>query len=181
MVKRGAGTQGVSKGVVALYRDNWAFCVSRSASRAVEQCVSGDKGENVTGISRRKVLGYTSTAAAGGILATAGTAGSAHAADADPAPNTAAGAVTYAEQASADSVTWATNNVFKAFVSLPGEEEPPELTISFSLDIATFADASADITPYEVASALSALAESRGWPPLQFYGSPAPVPLTSAS
>ncbi|MDQ0954458.1 hypothetical protein QFZ24_008381 [Streptomyces phaeochromogenes] len=34
------------------------------------------------------------------------------------------------------------------------------------------------INPLEIANLLNELAESRGWPPATFYGTPAPAPLT---
>ncbi|SEG47429.1 hypothetical protein SAMN05216223_105376 [Actinacidiphila yanglinensis] len=136
----------------------------------------------MSGISRRSVLGYTGTAAAGTILATAATAQSAQAAQpgetaSASAPHTAP-ATAHAQQAGASTADFPFGTTFTGNVSptLPGGEDNSNLSITFTVQC-TEAPAAYDVTPLEIANALSAYAQSRGWPAITFYGAPAPVAL----
>jgi hypothetical protein len=123
----------------------------------------------MSGISRRSVLGVTGTAAAGTILATAGPAQAAQ-------PAAATSATAHAQQADATEPVFPNGTVFTADASptLPGGEDNSYLSITFSVRCDETPAAYA-LTPADVADALSAYAQTRGWPPLTFYGAPAPV------
>jgi hypothetical protein len=121
----------------------------------------------MSSISRRSLLGYTGTAAAGTILTTAG---SAQAADTDAKQATV--------QAGASGVTFAGGTEFTATAQMAGSDGTwEEETISFRIRGVSDVSSAHEITPLDIANALSALAQSRGWPALTFYGSPAPAPL----
>ncbi|MGW1667966.1 hypothetical protein [Streptomyces sp. NPDC002324] len=64
---------------------------------------------------------------------------------------------------------------FSGTVRMPGTEMT-ELTVTFSV-ATTEAPAAQRISALEVADALNELAAARGWPPVTFYGTPAPAPL----
>ncbi|MEV8535489.1 hypothetical protein [Streptomyces sp. NPDC051211] len=119
----------------------------------------------MSGISRRSLLGYSGTAAAGAALASAG---SAHAADAG-----ATGAD--ATQGTQAAPTFPAGTQFKGRTALPGGEG--ELVITFSVSTMD-APATHNVPPIDIANALTKLAEARGWSPITFYGTPAPAPLT---
>ncbi|WP_328966944.1 hypothetical protein [Streptomyces sp. NBC_00239] len=120
----------------------------------------------MSGISRRSLLGYSGTAAAGAALSSAG---SAQAADAE------AQAVDQAQAAQA-APAFPSGTEFKGRVSLP--DYSGELTITFSVAMVDAAPAHG-VAPLEIANALSQLAQQRGWLPVTFYGTPAPAPLTA--
>jgi hypothetical protein len=117
----------------------------------------------MSNISRRSILGYTGTAAAGAVLTTAASTPAAQAKE------------TTVEQATVSGTAFQLNLPFKA-TSYDGATGR-ELDISFTLGV-TEADGNYVITHSEVAAALSALAQSHGWPALTFYGTPVPAPLT---
>ncbi|WP_405608019.1 twin-arginine translocation signal domain-containing protein [Streptomyces sp. NBC_01511] len=111
-------------------------------------------------ISRRSLLGYSGTAAAGAVLAS-------------PAVASAAGSETAAET-QAGPVEFQYGTEFKGRTDIGPIDAA--LTLTFTLQT-TAAPAANDVTALEVAEALSALAESRGWPPITFYGTPVQAPL----
>ncbi|MET9843119.1 hypothetical protein [Streptomyces ossamyceticus] len=141
----------------------------------------------MSSLSRRTLLGYTGTAAAG--TAAAGTAlltgGPARAAengaaDENPTPSRAQAqspsqiqAQTQAQENAGTDFPEGTK--FSGYVRMPGTEMT-ELTVSFTVST-TEAPAAQRISALEVANALNELAATRGWPPVTFYGTPAPAPL----
>ncbi|MGW1843295.1 hypothetical protein [Streptomyces sp. NPDC001966] len=112
-------------------------------------------------ISRRSLLGYSGTAAAGAVFASAGTA-------------RAAGT----EEAQSTPAEFGPGTEFKAQQSMAESDLMMEMTFSVRVDWPNGSPSAQEITALEVAQALSAIAESKGWPPLTFYGTPAPAPLT---
>ncbi|MEU2021420.1 hypothetical protein ABZ565_04535 [Streptomyces sp. NPDC016469] len=124
--------------------------------------------------SRRSLLGYTGTAAAGAVFATAGTS---EAAGRDE-PATAAEATTTSTSAT-NPVEFVDGTEFRADQSMSESDLMMEMSFKVRVDKPNGCPSAQDITPLEVAEALSALAQSKGWPPLTFYGTPAPAPLNS--
>jgi len=116
----------------------------------------------MSSVSRRSVLGYTGTAAAGAVLPTV-VAGSAQAAEAKSEAQ--------ADQAGATGVVFPNGTLFKAVVHRGSEDD--EIALSFTLG----AGESSGVTPAEVANLLSTYVQSKGWPALTFYGTPAVQPL----
>jgi hypothetical protein len=143
----------------------------------------------MSSLSRRTLLGYTGTAAAG--TAAAGTAlfagGPARAAengtaDENPTPGRAQTQPTSQTQTQAQAqaqenagADFPEGTKFSGYVRMPGTEMT-ELTVSFTVST-TEAPAAQRISALEVANALNELAATRGWPPITFYGTPAPAPL----
>ncbi|QES51776.1 hypothetical protein DEJ50_31905 [Streptomyces venezuelae] len=125
----------------------------------------------MSGISRRSLLGYSGTAAAGAALAAAGTAQAA-----DGTAVQAGAAASSAAQGSQSAPVFPSGTQFKGSTALPGGEG--ELQITFSVSVVD-APGSYVVPPIEVANALNALAQTHGWSPVTFYGTPAPAPLTS--
>ncbi|MFD3922319.1 hypothetical protein [Streptomyces sp. NPDC058595] len=115
-------------------------------------------------ISRRSLLGYSGTAAAGAVLASSATA---QAAGSDAAPAQAA-------ETGAAAVAFDNGTEFTGRTSIGPVDASMTLTFSLQIDEAPPANR---ITALEVAEALSELAEARGWPPVTFYGTPPPAPL----
>ncbi|MEU6806737.1 hypothetical protein [Streptomyces neyagawaensis] len=124
----------------------------------------------MSSLSRRTLLGYTGTAAAGAALTAGGTARAAEngTADENPTPTQAQAQ----ETAAAD---FPEGTKFSGYVRMPGTEMT-ELTVSFTVST-TEAPAAQRVSALEVANALNELAATRGWPPITFYGTPAPAPL----
>ncbi|MFJ9648947.1 twin-arginine translocation signal domain-containing protein [Streptomyces sp. NPDC101206] len=124
----------------------------------------------MSGISRRSLLGYSGTAAAGAVLASGGSAEAAeeHAKEAK-APAAAAAQGTQAASA------FPRGTQFKGTSMVP--EVGGEVVITFSVSTVD-APASYDIPPIELANALNKIAQAHGWSPITFYGTPAPAPLT---
>ncbi|MFC4033543.1 hypothetical protein ACFO3J_18950 [Streptomyces polygonati] len=117
-------------------------------------------------VSRRSLLGYTGTAVAGTVLAGAGTA------QAAPANTT-----TPHTTATTPSVVFAGDTKFSGYATVPTDfGGTGEIDLSFTVGISE-AGGSFTVTPLEIANALNALLASHGWPPVTFYGSPAPVAL----
>ncbi|MEU9780617.1 hypothetical protein AB0H92_06485 [Streptomyces phaeochromogenes] len=115
----------------------------------------------MSSISRRSMLGYSGTTAAGAVI---GAAGSAEAAEAD--------ATAAAESSSPD---FPSGTKFSADYSIGPIDASMTLTFSVSaMDTPT----ENVIIPIEIANLLNELAESRSWPAATFYGTPAPAPLT---
>lgn len=110
-------------------------------------------------ISRRKLLGYSGTAAAGAVFASATTA---EAAETDGMTST----VEFTDGAE----FWADANMAESDLMM-------EMSFKVRVDKPNGYPSAQDITPLEVAQVLSALAQSKGWPPLTFYGTPPPVAL----
>lgn len=115
----------------------------------------------MSSLSRRSLLGYSGTTAAGAVLGSA--------ASAQPAQAEEAGAETTATQ-------FEPGTFFKGSSSLEINDLPAEVRIEFRVTT-TEAPASYHITPLEIAEILNELAVSRGWPPVTFYGTPMPAPL----
>ncbi|MGW1718594.1 twin-arginine translocation signal domain-containing protein [Streptomyces sp. NPDC002156] len=116
----------------------------------------------MSSISRRSLLGYSGTAAAGAAL---GTATQAEAAEDDP---TALPEFPYNTEFSGDS------NIPNPEYS----EADGHVTLSFRVSCSTTGAARPNqIDPIDVANALNAYLESRGWPTMTFYGTPVPAPL----
>ncbi|MFD6274829.1 hypothetical protein ACFWFI_04515 [Streptomyces sp. NPDC060209] len=112
-------------------------------------------------ISRRKLLGYSGTAAAGAVFASAATA---EATATDEATATA-------------TVEFMDGTEFRADASMAESDLMMDMSFKVRVDKPNGYPSAQDITPLEVAQALSALAQSKGWPPLTFYGTPPPVAL----
>ncbi|WP_406387750.1 hypothetical protein [Streptomyces sp. NBC_00887] len=110
-------------------------------------------------MSRRKLLGYSGTAAAGAVFASTATA---EAAETDEAPAT---------------VEFTDGTEFRADASMAESDLRMDMSFKVRVDKPNGYPSAQDITPLEVAQALSALAQSKGWPPLTFYGTPPPVAL----
>ncbi|GAA3093868.1 hypothetical protein GCM10017687_00210 [Streptomyces echinatus] len=67
--------------------------------------------------------------------------------------------------------------LFEGRASLNADRDMPyDLEIKFSVRNPEAPAASA-ITPQQIAELLSDFAASKGWPPVTFYGTPAPAPL----
>ncbi|MBW5484199.1 hypothetical protein [Streptomyces bambusae] len=126
----------------------------------------------MSGISRRSLLGYSGTAAAGAVLAAPAAAQAADAADTGAKSAGAAGA-----QATQIATSFPSGTQFKGRTSIPPDYSG-ELVITFSVATAD-APASKDIPLMEIADALNTIVQAHGWSPITFYGTPAPVPLTS--
>ncbi|GAA1376126.1 twin-arginine translocation signal domain-containing protein [Streptomyces beijiangensis] len=115
----------------------------------------------MSSISRRSLLGYSGTTAAGAVLGTAGTA--------------------QAVEAESSSADFPVNTQFSGSVNLsnpnPDVSEPDgHVNLSFRVNCDT-SRAGTNIDPIEIADALNEYIQSRGWPPITFYGTPAPAPL----
>lgn len=115
----------------------------------------------MSSMSRRSLLGYSGTAAAGAVFASAGAA--------DAAPGTG-------ETRSA-AVEFAPGTRFGAEASISDSDLMMEMTFSVRVDRPNGLPTANEITPLEIANALSELAEAKGWPPITFYGTPPPAPL----
>ncbi|MFD9108264.1 hypothetical protein [Streptomyces bottropensis] len=123
----------------------------------------------MTGFSRRSLLGYSGSAAAGAVLTSNGTAEAATAVSTE----TSEGVST--ETGAAGAADFPEGTRFSGTVRMPGTEMT-ELTVTFAV-ATTQAPAAQRISALEVAEALNELATARGWPPVTFYGTPAPLPL----
>ncbi|MGW1819495.1 hypothetical protein ACWCQM_38830 [Streptomyces sp. NPDC002125] len=114
----------------------------------------------MSNMSRRSLLGYSGTAAAGAVFASAGTAA---------AEDT---------NASQTPAVFSPGTKFETNASMAESDLMMEMTFSVRVDWPNGYPSAQDITPLEIANALSAIAESKGWPPLTFYGAQPPAPLT---
>lgn len=124
----------------------------------------------MSGISRRSLIGYSGTAAAGAVLASGAAA---EAAQGQGEQAKKAGATAQGAQAAASAFPRGT--LFKGTSMVPGVGG--EVAITFSVSTVD-APASYDIAPIELANALNKIAQDHGWGPITFYGTPAPAPLT---
>ncbi|WP_037911207.1 hypothetical protein [Actinacidiphila yeochonensis] len=134
----------------------------------------------MSAISRRAVLGYTGTAAAGTILAGAGQAHAAEPAQqptATPQAQTQAQPEARAQQADASTPDFPQGTQFSGgtYTTFPGADDGTSMTITFSVQWDMVAPGTHAVTPAEIAQALSQLVQSKGWPAITFYGAPAPV------
>ena len=110
----------------------------------------------MSSISRRTLLGYSGTTAAGIAFGTSGTAEAAS-----------------AEEAQAASSEFPEGTLFRGSALLNDVEG--YLNLEFS--VSTNQTGAQDIDPVEIAELLSDLAAARGWPAVTFYGTPKPAPL----
>ncbi|MER6143620.1 twin-arginine translocation signal domain-containing protein [Streptomyces sparsogenes] len=130
-------------------------------------------------ISRRSLLGYSGTAAAGAVLASAG---SAQAEEADTAVKAEkAGKAEEAVKAGKAEPTAAAADVpttgeFWGDAGRDGAGNDARMSLRFSVSFESTNEADA-ITALEIANALNELGKSRGWRPATFYYTPAPAPL----
>ncbi|WP_416969803.1 twin-arginine translocation signal domain-containing protein [Streptomyces sp. 4F14] len=108
-------------------------------------------------VSRRTLLGYSGTTAAGAVLGA----------------TTAAQPARAAEPATA-TVEFSPGTQFTGAATI-GDIDAT-LRIKFSVDTEQ-APAGAGVTALELATLLSDFAVSKGWPPITFYGTPPPVAL----
>ncbi|MEU5580794.1 hypothetical protein ABZ791_29400 [Streptomyces huasconensis] len=117
----------------------------------------------MSGVSRRALLGYSGSAAAGAVIASSG---SAQAAEGQTAVHQTAGAgAAGAEQAA--GVEWPMGGEFSGHSSLAAADA--SMTVRFSLEI-EHAPSGQNITPLDIADAINEMAEARGWPRIQFHG-----------
>ncbi|CCK25884.1 hypothetical protein BN159_1505 [Streptomyces davaonensis JCM 4913] len=115
----------------------------------------------MSNMSRRSLLGYSGTTAAGAVLGSAASAPPAQAAEAE---------------AEATATEFEPGTFFKGMSSKEINDYPAEVRIEFRVSTVE-APASYNIDPLEVAQFFSELAVSRGWPPVTFYGTPVQAPL----
>lgn len=134
------------------------------------------RGGRMSSLSRRSLLGYSGTAAAGAVLASSGTAQAAETATADTSASTAA-----ASDTAAVEFPPGTEFSGNSGLSVPEEDAYYYLKIGFTVEISSIngdtAPAENNVTPAEIANALSEFAVSKGWPPITFSGRPAPVTI----
>ncbi|MDQ0957702.1 MULTISPECIES: hypothetical protein [unclassified Streptomyces] len=119
------------------------------------------------GVSRRALLGYSSSAAAGAVLTSAGPA---RAEEADVSDGTAAarqGGVT--EQASDSDTEWGGSTQFRGTTTPPSPEDEGYIVMTFSIDQMP-SPTMQKVTALDVAEAVNELLASRGWPAIKFYG-----------
>ncbi|MFF4716684.1 hypothetical protein ACFY2V_35605 [Streptomyces eurythermus] len=116
----------------------------------------------MSSISRRSLIGYSGTAAAGAVIAGTASASPAQAAQAESAST---------------AVGFPEGTLFggRSQRNISGDT-PSELEIKFSIANAETPAAYA-VTPQEIADAINKYLASRGWPAVTFYGTPAPAPL----
>ncbi|MEW2395411.1 hypothetical protein [Streptomyces sp. NPDC046862] len=114
----------------------------------------------MSSISRRSLLGYSGTAAAGAVLTSAGAAQ----AEEDGASTSDSAAVEFPP-----------GTEFRGSVALPDSDTTVE--ISFTLLSAQHAPEPYRLTELDIANALNELVMSHGWSPITFRGRPAPVAI----
>ncbi|MGW0947362.1 hypothetical protein ACWD4O_33095 [Streptomyces sp. NPDC002623] len=122
------------------------------------------------GVSRRALLGYSSSAAAGAVLASAGPAQAEAEAQAQAQAEGSVGAAQAAETETETETDpdWGWNVPFRG-VTPPGPEEG-SIVVSFNIDFMSSPTAQ-KVTALDVADAINELLTSRGWPAIQFIGS----------
>lgn len=127
----------------------------------------------MSGISRRSVLGYSGSAAAGAVLASAGPAQ----ADGDKAAAAQSG---QDGQDGRDGGSRAAAVAFEPGTQFSGRAQHgtgyAEVSISFSVRHEE-TSGQQEISPADIAEALNDLAARRGWPRITFYGTPPKAPL----
>ncbi|MEU2561426.1 hypothetical protein ABZ626_19125 [Streptomyces longispororuber] len=121
----------------------------------------------MTGVSRRALLGYSGSAAAGAALASAGTARAADGAPAEAAKATeAAKAAEESGGAEAQTIDYADGTEFRGTTSIGDIDAMMEMSFRIKIDNAP---AAKQITPLEIAEALNKIGAARGWPKVTFY------------
>lgn len=113
----------------------------------------------MTSISRRSLLGYSGTTAAGAVL---GTTTSAQAADAETS-----------------SVDFPPDTEFTGTATLPDpvySEGAGHVKVAFRVSCDSSVPGSV-VHPIDIANALNEFLATRGWPSVTFYGTPQPAPL----
>ncbi|MGY1502853.1 twin-arginine translocation signal domain-containing protein [Streptomyces sp. QTS52] len=114
----------------------------------------------MSSISRRSLLGYSGTAAAGAAL---GTATQAEADDPTAMPEFP------------DNTEFSGNSTIR---NAEYSEPDGYVGLSFRLNCSTNGAARPNhIDLIDIANVLNEYIESRGWPPMTFYGTPVPAPL----
>ncbi|MFV5998628.1 hypothetical protein ACNPQM_41350 [Streptomyces sp. NPDC056231] len=118
-------------------------------------------------MSRRTLLGYSGTTAAGAVLGGAA---------AQPAQAAEPQAVQAQTQTA--SANFPAGTLFEGRVGIDtGADTNPEMRIKFSVMIEERPPADSVISPQEIADALNELVARKGWPTITFYGTPAPARL----
>ncbi|MFE6822415.1 hypothetical protein [Streptomyces sp. NPDC057690] len=106
-------------------------------------------------MSRRALLGYSSSAAAGAVLASAGSAQAEESA--------------VAEQVAESATQWPWGAGIEFSGGTPPGPEEGSLQVAFRLT-AVSSPTAQDVTELDIADAINELLTSRGWPSIQFYG-----------
>ncbi|WP_405655917.1 hypothetical protein [Streptomyces sp. RK9] len=117
----------------------------------------------MSGVSRRSVLGYSGSAAAGAVLASAGTA------QAEEKSGAAAAQNAQAAEGSQSAVAFEPGTQFSGRVQ--HSSGYAELSMTFSVRHEE-RSGQQEVTPADIAEALNDLAAKRGWPSITFYGTP---------
>lgn len=117
----------------------------------------------MSSMSRRSLLGYSGTAAAGAVPASGG-----------PAEAAAADATRTSDAA---AVSFANGTEFSGMAKIASDDMGPEIHLTFSVSVSE-TPAANTVTPLEIANALNELAATRDWPAITFYGTPVPAPLS---
>ncbi|WP_189177782.1 twin-arginine translocation signal domain-containing protein [Streptomyces lasiicapitis] len=120
----------------------------------------------MSGVSRRSVLGYSGSAAAGAVLASAGPA---QAEDGKGVQGAQAG-----EGGRAAAVAFEPGTQFSGRVQHGSGYAEVSLTFSVRHEETS---GQQEISPADIAEALNDLAAKRGWPRITFYGTPPKAPL----
>lgn len=120
----------------------------------------------MSSMSRRALLGYSGTTAAGAVLGSAASAQPASAAEAETEAQAEAAATEFDPQTFFKGRTWRAGEY----------ETNMEVEIEFRVQNHE-APAAYAVSPTEIAEALNELAAAKGWPPITFYGTPKPAPL----
>ncbi|MDX3546470.1 hypothetical protein PV729_31180 [Streptomyces europaeiscabiei] len=137
----------------------------------------------MSGFSRRSLLGYSGSAAAGAALASSGTAHAATAVSVGVESAHAATAVSLGAESSAAAVEFPPGTEFSGSSGPSVEEEDAHysLKIGFTVEICGVnGDTPPEenvVTPAATASALSEIAAAKGRPPITFSGRPAPAAI----
>lgn len=117
----------------------------------------------MSGVSRRSLLGYSGSAAAGAVLASAGTA------QAEEKSGAAAAQTAQTAEGSPSAVAFEPGTQFSGRVQ--HSSGYAELSMTFSVRHEE-RSGQQEVTPADIAEALNDLAAKRGWPPITFYGTP---------
>ncbi|MEV1020490.1 hypothetical protein [Streptomyces sp. NPDC050264] len=128
-------------------------------------------------MSRRALLGYSGTAAAGAVV---GASAPATAAQDTAAQDTAATDTAATDETAA--VTFKRDTYFDGSSQIantnPDYSEPDGyVRIEFRMTFERGNPAVETIEPLDIAGALNEFLASRGWPAITFYGTPEPAPL----
>ncbi|MFI5673766.1 hypothetical protein [Streptomyces cellulosae] len=126
----------------------------------------------MSSISRRTLLGYSGTAAAGTVLGVTAPAEAAETAETTETTETTAASGTAAASA-APASEFPEGTLFSGRTSL----DYAAMAIRFSVEMVETPPDGYAVDPSEIADALNELVVSRGWPAITFYGTPKPAPL----